>query len=40
MFLYALYGKKPEDYYFNSARNYAGLESDLDIILLNLLGFI
>ncbi len=25
-----------EDYYFSSARNYAGLDNDLDIILLNL----
>ena len=26
----------PEDYYFSSARNYAGLENDLDIITLDL----
>jgi REP element-mobilizing transposase RayT len=26
----------PEDYYFSSARNYAGLENDLDIVLLEL----
>ena len=26
----------PEDYYFSSARNYAGLENDLDIVLLDL----
>ncbi|MFE3872248.1 transposase [Flavobacterium sp. ZS1P70] len=26
----------PEDYYFSSARNYAGLDNDLKIILLNL----
>lgn len=26
----------PEDYYFSSARNYAGLDNDLDIILLDL----
>jgi REP element-mobilizing transposase RayT len=26
----------PEDYYFSSARNYAGLENDLDVILLDL----
>ncbi len=26
----------PEDYYFSSARNYAGLENDLAIILLDL----
>lgn len=26
----------PEDYYFSSARNYAGLENDLEVILLNL----
>ena len=25
-----------EDYYFNSARNYAGLENDLDVVLLRL----
>jgi hypothetical protein len=27
----------PEDYYFSSARNYAGLENDLDIVMLDLL---
>jgi len=27
----------PEDYYFSSARNYAGLENDLEIVLLDLL---
>ena len=26
----------PEDYYFSSARNYAGLENELDIILIDL----
>ena len=26
----------PEDYYFSSARNYAGLENELDIIILDL----
>ncbi|GAA4776636.1 MULTISPECIES: REP-associated tyrosine transposase [Flavobacterium] len=26
----------PEDYYFSSARNYAGLENDLELILLDL----
>lgn len=26
----------PEDYYFSSARNYAGLQNDLEIILLDL----
>ncbi|AEW86656.1 hypothetical protein V8245_04090 [Flavobacterium columnare] len=26
----------PEDYYFSSARNYAGLENDLEVILLSL----
>jgi REP element-mobilizing transposase RayT len=26
----------PEDYYFSSARNYAGLENDLDVIILDL----
>ena len=26
----------PEDYYFSSARNYAGLENDLAVILLDL----
>ena len=26
----------PEDYYYSSARNYAGLDNDLDVILLNL----
>ena len=26
----------PEDYYFSSARNYAGLENDLDVVLLDL----
>ena len=26
----------PEDYYFSSARNYAGLENDLDIVMLDL----
>ncbi|MDQ1164573.1 transposase [Flavobacterium sp. SORGH_AS_0622] len=25
-----------EDYYFSSARNYTGLENDLDVVLLNL----
>ncbi|OXA74201.1 hypothetical protein B0A56_12845, partial [Flavobacterium columnare NBRC 100251 = ATCC 23463] len=28
----------PEDYYFSSARNYAGLENDLEVILLYLFG--
>jgi hypothetical protein len=27
----------PEDYYLSSARNYAGLENDLEVILLDLL---
>ncbi|WP_432222960.1 REP-associated tyrosine transposase [Flavobacterium sp. TMP13] len=26
----------PEDYYFSSARNYAGLENDIEVILLDL----
>lgn len=26
----------PEDYYFSSARNYSGLENDLEVILLDL----
>ena len=26
----------PEDYYFSSARNYAGLQNDLEVILLDL----
>lgn len=26
----------PEDYYFSSARNYAGLENELEVILLDL----
>jgi REP element-mobilizing transposase RayT len=26
----------PEDYYFSSARNYAGLENDLDVVILDL----
>jgi hypothetical protein len=26
----------PEDYYFSSARNYAGLENDLDVVVLDL----
>jgi hypothetical protein len=26
----------PEDYYFNSARNYASLENDLEVIILDL----
>jgi REP element-mobilizing transposase RayT len=26
----------PEDYYFSSARNYAGLENELDVIVLDL----
>ena len=26
----------PEDYYFSSARNYAGLENELEIVLLDL----
>ena len=26
----------PEDYYFSSARNYAELDNDLDVILLDL----
>ncbi len=26
----------PEDYYFSSARNYAGLENDLEVMLLDL----
>jgi len=25
-----------EDYYFSSARNYAGLENDLEVVLLDL----
>ena len=24
----------PEDYYFSSARNYAGLDNDLEVLLL------
>ena len=36
MLWYDLYGKKPENYYFSSERNYAGVENDLDVILLNL----
>jgi hypothetical protein len=27
----------PEAYYFSSARNYAGLEKELEVILLDLL---
>lgn len=27
----------PEDYYFSSARNYAGLENELDVVVLSLL---
>ena len=27
---------QPEDYYFSSARNYAGLDNDLEIVLLDL----
>ncbi len=27
----------PEDYYFSSTRNYAGLENDLNIVMLDLL---
>jgi REP element-mobilizing transposase RayT len=27
---------QPEDYYFSSARNYAGLENELEVILLDL----
>jgi hypothetical protein len=26
----------PEDYYFSSARNYAGLDNDLEVVLLDL----
>jgi hypothetical protein len=26
----------PEDYYFSSARNYASLENDLDVVVLDL----
>ncbi|MEM0544056.1 transposase, partial [Flavobacterium sp. j3] len=26
----------PEDYYFSSARNYAGLNNDLEVVLLDL----
>jgi hypothetical protein len=26
----------PEDYYFSSARNYAGLNNELEVILLDL----
>ncbi len=26
----------PEDYYFSSARNYAGLENELDVVMLDL----
>jgi len=26
----------PEDYYFSSARNYAGLENELDVVILDL----
>jgi hypothetical protein len=26
----------PEDYYFSSARNYAGLDNELEVILLDL----
>ncbi|TDO99194.1 hypothetical protein EV145_107101 [Flavobacterium sp. 245] len=26
----------PEDYYFSSARNYSGLENDLEVVLLDL----
>ena len=26
----------PEDYYFSSARNYAGLDNDLEVIMLDL----
>jgi REP element-mobilizing transposase RayT len=26
----------PEDYYFSSARNYASLDNDLEVIILNL----
>jgi hypothetical protein len=26
----------PEDYYFSSARNYATLENDLDVFILDL----
>jgi hypothetical protein len=25
-----------EDYYFSSARNYAGLDNDLDVVMLDL----
>ena len=28
----------PEDYYFSSARNFAGLDNDLEVILLDLFG--
>ena len=27
----------PEDYYFSSARNYAALENELEVVLLDLL---
>ena len=27
---------EPEEYYFSSARNYAGLENELDVIMLDL----
>jgi hypothetical protein len=26
----------PEDYYFSSARNYAGLENEVDVVVLDL----
>ena len=26
----------PEDYYFSSAKNYAGLDNELEVILLDL----
>ena len=26
----------PEDYYFSSARNYAGLDNELDVVILDL----
>ena len=26
----------PEDYYFSSARNYAGLENELDVVVLDM----
>jgi hypothetical protein len=26
----------PEDYYFSSAKNYAGLENELEVVLLDI----